>query len=448
MNKGKLFLVGLGPGASGQMSLRARQAIAEAEVVIGYTKYIDLVKDLLDGKEVVRKGMTQEIDRCIAAWEKARTGCTVALISSGDSGVYGMAGLTYEVLLRSGWTPDAGIEVEVVPGITALSACASLVGAPLGHDFCAISLSDLLTPWPVIARRLETAAKGDFVVALYNPRSGRRRQQLVAARDILLRHRQPDTPIAVVDAAYRERQTARVATLAELTDCEIGMLSTALVGNSGTYRQGGLMITPRGYSDKYDDLTGNPKAGERSGRSLSMGLERWRACVRRYLRAAERPSLEEVAHHFDAPVGEILAAISEATEDDGAGEYAAAVVVRGKEASLLDTARGWGRVRITIRNETGVENELLLNADGLIHRDNHLCGRTPNFRLAVDWSRVGRGWFVSRGEESRGVHFVDGAGAGVFGLFLAHDYGRFEPDAITRYERAWRQLSGTMNGHE
>ena len=163
---GKIYLVGFGPGAEEHMSFKAKAAISESDVVIGYTTYIKLVKDLLDGKEVIRKGMTEEIDRCIEAYEQAKQGKTVALISSGDIGVYGMAGPTYEVLLQAGWTPRDDIQVEIVPGSTALSACASLVGAPLTHDFCSISLSDLLTPWPVIARRIEAAGHADFVIAL------------------------------------------------------------------------------------------------------------------------------------------------------------------------------------------------------------------------------------------------------------------------------------------
>lgn len=146
MSNGKIYLVGFGPGAEEHMSFRARAAIAEADVVIGYSTYIKLVQNLLDGKEVIKKGMTEELDRCTEAYEHARQGKIVALISSGDIGVYGMAGPTYEVLLASGWRPGSGIEVEVVPGATALSACAALVGAPLTHDFCSISLSDLLTP--------------------------------------------------------------------------------------------------------------------------------------------------------------------------------------------------------------------------------------------------------------------------------------------------------------
>ena len=151
---GKILLVGFGPGAKEHMSLRALEAMEEADVVIGYTTYIKLVKDLLVGKEIIRKGMTEEIDRCIEAYDQAKMGKTVALISSGDIGVYGMAGPTFEVLLQEGWTPDSDITVEIIPGATALSACASLVGAPLTHDFCSISLSDLLTRGPPLPNAL------------------------------------------------------------------------------------------------------------------------------------------------------------------------------------------------------------------------------------------------------------------------------------------------------
>ena len=309
MSNGKIYLVGFGPGAQEHMSYRARSAIAEADVVIGYSTYIKLVQELLDGKQVIKKGMTEEIDRCTEAYEHARQGRVVALISSGDIGVYGMAGPTYEVLLQSGWRPGSGIEVEVIPGATALSACAALVGAPLTHDFCSISLSDLLTPWPVIARRLEAAAYADFVVALYNPKSGRRTQQIVEAQRILLQHRSPDTPVAVVKSAYRKKQSIQMTRLAQMADCEIGMLTTVLIGNSSTFVQEGLMITPRGYSNKYADLTGETLAGEQAGRSLSLGLTGWKENVRERLARGQTP--DEIARYFDLPVIEIEAVMNE-----------------------------------------------------------------------------------------------------------------------------------------
>ncbi len=313
MSNGKIYLVGFGPGAQEHMSFRARAAIAEADVVIGYSTYIKLVQDLLDGKEVIRKGMTEELDRCTEAYDRARQGRIVALISSGDIGVYGMAGPTYEVLFQSGWRPGNGIEVEVIPGTTALSACAALVGAPLTHDFCSISLSDLLTPWPVIARRLDAAARADFVIALYNPKSGRRTQQIVEAQRILLRHRAPDTPAAVVKSAYRKKQSIQMTRLAQMADCEIGMLTTVLVGNSQTFLRDGLMITPRGYANKYDSETGEALAGEQAGRSLSHGLDGWKMSVRERLLRGE--SSEEIARHFDLPVIEIESVRNEESKD-------------------------------------------------------------------------------------------------------------------------------------
>ncbi len=290
---GKIMLVGLGPGSHDHLTARARAAIAEADTIIGYVTYIRLVAELVEGKEVIRKSMTEELDRAIEAFERARQGKKVALISSGDAGVYGMAGPTFEVLFQAGWTPDSGVEVEIIPGASALNTCAALVGAPLTHDFCAISLSDLLTPWPTIARRLDAVAYSDFVVALYNPKSGRRTGQIVEARRLFLRHRRPDTPVAIVKSAYRPKQRIEFTTLDKMTDCDIGMLSTVLIGNSNTFIQHGLMVTPRGYRNKYDVESGATHHGEQAGRSLSTGLTGWRAG----LHASGRSSAELAAEH-------------------------------------------------------------------------------------------------------------------------------------------------------
>lgn len=271
--KGRILLIGFGPGADAHLTFRARDAIAESEVVIGYSTYIKLIEDLLDGKEVHRKGMSEELDRVHLAYDLARQGKVVALVSSGDAGVYGMAGPTFEVLAERGWLGDEDPEVavEVVPGVTAVNAVASLVGAPLTHDFCTISLSDLLTPWPVIERRLRAAAEGDFVVALYNPQSKRRDWQLAAARDILLAHRAPDTPVAIVKSAYRDRQNVVLTQLQNMCEHEVGMLTTLLVGNSNTRFAAGKMITPRGYTNKYDLATTDVKPGQKPLRSLVLG---------------------------------------------------------------------------------------------------------------------------------------------------------------------------------
>jgi precorrin-3B C17-methyltransferase len=249
---GKLFLVGFGPGNHDHLTFRAKQAIGEAEVIIGYRTYVRLVRELIQGKEVHYTGMTEELQRARKAVDFAYAGRTVALISSGDVGIYGMAGPALEILKEKGWTRGCGVQVEVVPGVTALSACGSLLGAPIIHDFAAISLSNLLTPWEVIVRRIEAAAKADYVIALYNPKSGRRTQQIVETQKILLRHRRPDTPVGIVKSGLRQGQRVVQTTLADMLNHEIGMLTTILIGNSTTFTYEGLMITPRGYQHKYE----------------------------------------------------------------------------------------------------------------------------------------------------------------------------------------------------
>ena len=315
MSGGKIMLVGIGPGSHAHMTHRAREAIAEADTVIGYVTYIKLVADLLEGKEVIRKGMTEELDRAVHALERAREGKKVALISSGDAGVYGMAGPTYEVLFQAGWTPDSDVEVEVVPGASAINACAALVGAPLTHDFCSISLSDLLTPWPVIARRLDAVAAADFVVALYNPKSGRRAQQIVEAQRLFLRHRRPDTPVAVVKSAYRRRERIEFTTLDHMSECDIGMLTTVLIGNSHTFVRHGLMVTPRGYANKYElHGDGSTREGERRGRSLSTGLLGWMENLR--ADHADGQSIAALAQRHGLPADYIEAVLTAPIEED------------------------------------------------------------------------------------------------------------------------------------
>lgn len=264
---GILYVVGIGPGAAEHTTPAALAAIADAELVVGYRTYIGLVKHLLDGKEVVQTGMTEEIGRARAAVERAQAGGKVALISSGDAGVYGMAGLVFEVLRQIGWQRGQSPELRLIPGMTALNSCASRVGAPLVHDFCSISLSDLLTPWPVIAKRIAAAAAADFVIGLYNPASGRRQRQIVEAQRILLEHRDPKTPVALVKSAYRELEQVTLTDLATFTDYEIGMLTTVLIGNSNTFVFEGYMVTPRGYGNKYT-WDGAVRPGQKPARSL------------------------------------------------------------------------------------------------------------------------------------------------------------------------------------
>lgn len=244
---GQLLLVGTGPGQLNQITPAAQVAISGADAVIGYSLYINLIAPLLQPNQIVEAlPITQERQRAQRAIELAQWGLTVAVVSSGDSGIYGMAGLVLEELQAQGWdgkTPS----VQLFPGITALQAAAARVGTPLMHDFCAISLSDLLTPWEVIEKRLKAAAEADFVTALYNPRSQTRKQQLAIAISIFLKYRNPNTPVAVVCSAYREDEQITLTTLDKLLDSSVDMLTTVLIGNQSTRTHGDWMITPRGY---------------------------------------------------------------------------------------------------------------------------------------------------------------------------------------------------------
>lgn len=269
---GKLWIIGIGPGAHDLIAPRALAALEEAELVVGYQTYMTLVRKLIKGKDKIRTGMTEEIGRARAAVDAARSGRKVAVISSGDSGVYGMGCLVLEVLKEIGWKQGESPEVALIPGITALNACASLVGAPLGHDACMISLSDLLTPWELIEKRIQHAAAADFVIGFYNPASGRRQRQIARACEILLEHRSPDTPVALVKSAYRFRQEVVHTDLNSMLDYEIGMLTTVLVGSTQTYRYEGLMITPRGYRNKYDLDSSEVRPGQTPGHSLTVPL--------------------------------------------------------------------------------------------------------------------------------------------------------------------------------
>ncbi len=443
MSKGKILLVGFGPGSESHMSVRALQAIEESDVVIGYSTYIRLVKNLLDGKEVVRKGMTEEIDRCIQAYEHAQKGKTVALISSGDIGIYGMAGPTYEVLLQSGWTPDSDIEVEIVPGSTALSASASLVGAPLTHDFCSISLSDLLTPWPVIAKRLDAAGRSDFVIALYNPKSGRRTGQIAEAQRILLQYRKADTPVAIVKSAFRDLQEIQMVRLDEMKDCKIGMLTTVLIGNSSTFMQEGLMITPRGYRNKYDGITGETLDGEKRGRSLSMGLDGWKACVRQHLRNNGGDDLQVVSRYFDTEVGEILSAIADSSDNDQAGNFSALMAASETLTDIMQTIQCWETLRVAVRSEAGAVSELFIQAGDLELSGAKLKIESEHFYLQVDCARIAGIWLVRRAGQMYAIYFLDKHNDTVFTLSLLRKDGVFDANAWQQFDSLWQQLSSS-----
>lgn len=239
----KIYVVGLGPGGMEDMTPRARDALARSDCIIGYTAYIGLIREHFPQKRLISTGMTGEIERCELALEKAKEGRAVALVSSGDSGVYGMAGLMLEIANRE----ECAIPVEIIPGITAASAAAAILGAPLMHDFAVISLSDCLTPWEVIYGRIRNAAASDFVLCFYNPRSRSRAGYIAIAREELLKHRPPATPVGIVWNAAREGERFVITDLDEMPDYDIDMFSVVIVGNSQTYVKNGKMLTPRGY---------------------------------------------------------------------------------------------------------------------------------------------------------------------------------------------------------
>ena len=252
--KGKLYVVGIGPGHHDHMTYRAKQVIGESEIVVGYDTYISLVEDLINGKEVYRYPMTQEVDRANQAIRFAEEGKIVSLVSSGDPGIYGMIGLIYEILSDKKWNRETGIYVECVPGVSSLNSCSALVGSPLMTDFAVVSMSDLLVPWEIIVKRVEAAAAGDYVTVIYNPASKKRIHQLKDTRDIFLKHRKPETPVAIVKGAFRESQAVVITNLEDMlnhTDM-LGMITTVIVGNSSTYGYEGMMINPRGYRSKYE----------------------------------------------------------------------------------------------------------------------------------------------------------------------------------------------------
>src|SRR5918994_573168 len=229
---GKLYVVGLGPGHHDHMTFRAKQAIEESNVIIGYDTYVSLIDDIISGKEVYRYPMTQEVDRANQAIEFAENGKIVSLVSSGDPGIYGMIGLIYEILAEKDWNKQAGINVECIPGVSSLNSCAALIGSPLMTDFAVVSMSDLLVPWNIIKKRVH---------------------QLSDTRDIFLKFRKPDTPVAIVKGAYRESQSVVMTTLDKMLEYPdmLGMITTVIVGNSSTFNFKGMMINPRGYRSKY-----------------------------------------------------------------------------------------------------------------------------------------------------------------------------------------------------
>ena len=238
-----IYVVGIGPGNKEAMTFEAMEAIEQSDVIVGYKTYIDLVKDLIKGKEVVSNGMKQETERVKKAVEISKTGKTVAVISSGDAGVYGMAGLVLELAEDE--------TVGIISGVTASTAAAAVLGAPLMHDFCHISLSDLLTPLNLIYKRIKLASEGDFVICIYNPRSKGRPDYLKNAFEIMKEYKSGSTPVGIVKNACRENQEVRICTMDTIDYESVDMFSIVIVGNSSTYVKNNRIITKRGYETKY-----------------------------------------------------------------------------------------------------------------------------------------------------------------------------------------------------
>lgn len=238
----KLYVVGIGPGEYDQMTVKAIKALEESDVVVGYTVYTDLIKPYFENKEYITTPMTKEKDRCVLAFEKAKEGLTTAMICSGDAGVYGMSGLILEIGILY---PE--VKVEIIPGVTAASSGAAVLGAPLIHDFAVISLSDLLTPWEKIEKRLKHATAADFVICLYNPSSKKRKDYLKKACEIVLESADKDTICGIVKNIGKLGETMEIMTLEELMITEVDMFTTVYIGNSQTKRIGNAMVTPRGY---------------------------------------------------------------------------------------------------------------------------------------------------------------------------------------------------------
>ncbi|MFV1950988.1 MAG: precorrin-3B C(17)-methyltransferase [Nitrospinota bacterium] len=242
----------MGPGGFEHLTPRARGVIMDSEMIVGYKTYIEIIKPLIEEKEVVFTDMRHEVERCMRSIQSALEGKIVSIVCSGDPGIYGMAGLVFELLRKQYGDTIPDIDIEVVPGVPALNACASSLGAPLMHDFVSISLSDLLTPWDVIEKRVIAAAEADFVMVIYNPRSKNRTDQIVKTKEIISRYRRPDTPVGIVRNAKRIEEEITITTIEDMLGHNIDMQSTVIIGNSQTFIWNDLIVTPRGYLEKVN----------------------------------------------------------------------------------------------------------------------------------------------------------------------------------------------------
>lgn len=241
-----LYVIGIGPGSKKLMTQQAINAINKAEVIVGYKTYLEIIADMIGDKPTITTGMRGEIERCNKAIDEAEKGQDVAIVSSGDSGIYGMAGLILELADKR----ESKVEIKVIPGVTASIGASAQLGAPLMNDFCHISLSDHMTPWDVIQDRIDAAAKSDFVICLYNPRSRERPTLLREALDIITKYKSEDTVVGIGKDVARENEIEKITTIKDLDETEINMTTIVIVGNQHTYESNGKMITPRGYEKR------------------------------------------------------------------------------------------------------------------------------------------------------------------------------------------------------
>lgn len=373
--KSKITVIGIGPGHEGDMTSRAIEALRNADIVVGYNYYIPFISHLLkEDAEVVKNGMKQEQKRIEKAVEIAEGGRDVCVISSGDSGIYGMAPLVYEMLKEKG--VDA--EVEVIPGISAFQKAASLLGAPIGHDFCVISLSDLMTPWAVIEKRIKAAIDADFVTAVYNPKSTGRYWELYRLKELFLQGRGAETPVGYVRQAGRDEETVKVTTLCDFDPEDVDMFTVVIIGNSQSYQWQGHIITPRGY---YRD---EAQDAERPGQSIM--IESFR-------------TIEKELVYPDIPLGykwPLLHAIHTTADfdmenilkvDNNAVERIYTALTEGKVRTIItDVTMAASGIRKGALERLGIEVKCYLNepATGQLAKEKGITRTQAGIRLAAE----------------------------------------------------------------
>ena len=372
-----ITVIGIGPGSPADITAEAVEALRRAEAVVGYKYYLPFVEPYISpDTEIIGSGMRQERERVAAAFEAAERGLEVCVVSSGDSGIYGMAPLVLEMARELG----SDIEIRVVPGISAFQKAASLLGAPVGHDFCVISLSDLLTPWAAIERRIRAAAEADFVTAVYNPASVRRYWQLPRLREIFLESRRPDTPVGIVRQAGREGESVRIATLGSLPDEEVDMFTVLIVGNSQSYIHDGRMITPRGYYASQKTDTDNVRPGQ------AIMMESFRTIEREMARPDVPLDLKWAMLHAIHTTADFEMENLVKADPDALGRiYAALTSPGGPRTIITDVTMAASGIRKGAIERMGIEVKCYLNTPETVElaRAEGITRTQAGIRLAV-----------------------------------------------------------------